>query len=249
VTATDHERIQGLLAEGWRLLEATRPREAALVFGRVALVEPTRAEALRGLAAANAAIVETERRGDERIDEARRALETGDHAAARVALEAVIALGGDRDQAAVLLDRLDVRGGRLDGKPEPEVEPDAAPTPARSRVSWSRRAFAAAWTTALVAVGAGVFSSWDRLLSGLSRPPAPRSHVSAEWPAAATGGERALAEARRLMDAGDPGGALAVLDRVGAQEPAYPFARQLRHQAQRALEGEAAAVAQRGHRP
>src|SRR5947207_4570534 len=96
VTATDRERIQGLLAEGWRLLEAGDPREAALVFGRVALVEPTRAESLRGLAAANAAITESQRQSDERLEEARRALERGDHHVARAALEAVIAEGGDR---------------------------------------------------------------------------------------------------------------------------------------------------------
>ena len=47
MTTTDRGRIQGLLAEGWRLLELGKAREAALVFGRVVLVEPTRAEALQ----------------------------------------------------------------------------------------------------------------------------------------------------------------------------------------------------------
>ena len=55
MTATDHEKIQGLLAEGWRLLAAGEPREAALVFGRVALVESRHPDALRGLASARAA--------------------------------------------------------------------------------------------------------------------------------------------------------------------------------------------------
>ena len=81
MTASDRERIQGLLAEGWRRLESGEPREAALVFGRVALVEPTRAEAVRGLAAANAAITESQRQADERLEQARQALERGDHAA------------------------------------------------------------------------------------------------------------------------------------------------------------------------
>ena len=82
MTASDRERIQGLLAEGWRRLESGEPREAALVFGRVALVEPTRAEAVRGLAAANAAITESQRQADERLEQARQALERGDHAVA-----------------------------------------------------------------------------------------------------------------------------------------------------------------------
>jgi hypothetical protein len=246
VTATDHERIQGLLAEGWRLLEGGDPREAALVFGRVALVDPTRAEALRGLASARAAITENERRSDERLDEARLALEKGDLVVARAALEAVIAEGGDRDRAAALLDRLDARGGRLDRAPrsaaESAVGPEARPNP----VSWSRRAFAATVTMVLVALGAGVFSSWDRLLFGLTRPPAPRSAGAEVGGDAATGGERALAEARRLLDLGDAAAALAALDRVGPQEAAYPFARQLRQQAQRALHGEPAGIARSG---
>jgi nitroreductase len=235
VTATDHERIQGLLAEGWRLLEAGDAREAALVFGRVAMVEPARAEAIRGLASARRAITESERRSDERLDEARRALENGDFAAARAGLEAVIADGGDRDHAAVLLDRLDERGGRLErAQPRPaDSAPGSILRP--SPVSWSRRAFAAASTIVLVALGAGVFSTWDRLLFGLTRPPAPRPSGVAAWPEAGRGGDRALAEARRLMEKGDAAAAVAALDRVAPEEPAYPFARQLRQQAELAL--------------
>ena len=237
MTATDRERIQGLLAEGWRLLEAGQPREAALVFGRVALVEPTRAEALRGLASARAAVTESERRSDERLDEARRALENGDKAAAQAALEAVIAEGGDRDRAAVLLDRLDPREGRLHPRASADTPTDLAALAPAPTSSWTRHLFAAACTTGLTVLGLGVFASWDRLPFGLTRPPAPRSDATAA-PVAPTSGERALAQARRLMEAGNPAAAVAALDRVGPQEPAYPFARQLRHQAVRALQGE-----------
>ncbi|PYQ52703.1 MAG: hypothetical protein DMF78_10755 [Acidobacteria bacterium] len=237
MTATDRERIQGLLAEGWRLLKAGQPREAALVFGRVALVEPTRAEALRGLASARAAVTESERRSDERLDEARRALENGDKAAAQAALEAVIAEGGDRDRAAVLLDRLDPREGRLHPRASADTPTDLAALAPAPTSSWTRHLFAAACTTGLTVLGLGVFASWDRLLFGLTRPPAPRSDATAA-PVAPTSGERALAQARRLMEAGNPAAAVAALDRVGPQEPAYPFARQLRHQAVRALQGE-----------
>jgi hypothetical protein len=48
-------------------------------------------------------------------------------------------------------------------------------------------------------------------------------------------GEQALAEARRLMEAGDAAGALRALDGVPPEEPAYPFARQLRRQAEGVL--------------
>jgi nitroreductase len=248
VTATDRERIQGLLAEGWRLLEAGDAREAALVFGRVAMVEPARAEAIRGLASARGAITEAERRSDERLDEARRALENGDLAAARAGLEAVIADGGDRDHAAVLLDRLDERGGRLE-RAQPSVAESAEPVLRPSPVSWSRRAFAAASTIVLVVLGAGVFSSWDRLLFGLTRPPSPRPNAVATWPPPARGGDRALAEARRLMDAGNAAAALAALDRVRPQEAAYPFARQLRQQAELALREDPPRVQRTGLRP
>ena len=246
MTAIDRDRIRGLCAEGWRLLEAGDSREAGLVFGRVALVEPTSPEALRGLASARAAITESERRNDERLHEAQRALEKGDLAVARTALEAVIAEGGDRDHAATLLDRLDVRGGRLDRVEAPPAEGAASPAARASAVSWSRRAFAAVSTIVLVVLGAGVFSSWDRLLFGLTRPPSPRSDQAAVVPALPTGGERALAEARRLLDAGDAAAALVALDRVGPQDAAYPFARQLRQQAQRALHAESSGVPRAG---
>ena len=243
MTATDRERIQGLLAEGWRLLEAGQSKEAALVFGRVALVEPAGAEALRGLAAARSAVTESERRSDERLEQARRALEKGDLAAARSAVDLVIAEGGDRDRAAALLDRLDDRTGRL-GRAEARPREDALVRDARpDRASWSRRAFAAGWTVVLVMLGATVFSSWDRLLFGLTRPPAPRSESAAARSVSPVGGERAVAEARRLMDAGNAPAALAALDRVAPEEPAYPFARQLRQQVLRATHGDASVPA------
>ena len=249
MTATDHERIQGLLAEGWRLLEAGQARESALIFGRVALVEPAHAEAMRGLAAARTAITESERLSDERLEEARRAAGRGDAVSARAALHEVIAEGGDRDHAAALLDRLDDRGGRIErAAPRAAISgPIVRPRP--SAVSWSRRAFAATATVVLVALGAGVFSSWDRLLFGLTRPPAPRPHAGADPATTDRAGERALAEARRHMDSGNVAAALAALDRVGPQEPSYPFARQLRQQAELALRDDHPRDPRRGIRP
>lgn len=249
MNATDHERIQGLLAEGWRLLEAGNARESALIFGRVALVEPAHVDALRGLAAARIAITELERLSDQRLDEARRAAARGDAVSARAALEAVIAEGGDRDHAAALLDRIDGREGRMERAAPPAAPSGPIPRFRESAVSWSRRAFAATATIALVALGAGVFSSWDRLLFGLTRPPAPRPHAAADSVPAAGGGDRALAEARRHMDAGNVAAALVALDRVGPQEPSYPFARQLRQQAELALRDDHPRDPRRGVRP
>ena len=248
MTATDHERIQSLLAEGWRLLEAGNARESVLIFGRVALVDPAHEGAHRGLAAARVAITESERLSDERLDEARRAAARGDAVSARAALETVIAEGGDRDHAAALLDRIDGREGRMERAAPPAAHSGPIPRLRPSAVSWSRRAFAAASTVVLVALGAGVFSTWDRLLFGLTRPPAPRPPAADGAPAAG-GGDRALAEARRHMDAGNVAAALVALDRVGPQEPSYPFARQLRQQAELALRDDHPRDLRRGVRP
>ena len=249
MTATDHERIQGLLAEGWRLLEAGNARESALIFGRVALVDPAHPVALRGLAAARTAITESERRNDERLEEARRAAARGDAVSARAVLSAVIAEGGDRDHAAALLDRLDDREGLIERAAPPAAASGPVPRLRPSAVSWSRRAFAAGSTVLLVALGAGVFSSWDRLLFGLTRPPAPRPHAASNAAPAAGGGDRALAEARRHLDAGNVAAALVALDRVGPQEPSYPFARQLRQQAELARRDDHPRDPRKGVRP
>ncbi len=244
MTVADQERIRGLLAEGWHLLQRGEPREAVLVFSRVTLVDPQHAEAKRGLDAAKAAVTESERRLDERLDEARGAAARGDAPAARALLEEIVASGGDRDGAHVLLDRIDARGGRLD--PPPASGEGAVPDPGPlrpERRAWSRPVFAVACLTVFALLAGGIASTWDGLLARLAEPPAPRSApadvASAPATAAAapalTPGERALAEARRRMEAGDAAGALAILDAVPPQEPAYPLARRLRREAQRGL--------------
>jgi hypothetical protein len=60
----------------------------------------------------------------------------------------------------------------------------------------------------------------------------PASSLPAPSPA-----ERALADARRLLDAGQPAAALSVLDGVGRSEPEYPYATQLRSHAERMMSG------------
>jgi hypothetical protein len=144
---------------------------------------------------------------------------------------------GDRDRAR---DRStpDRRPGRLNAGRGPwtltgeAVEGSAAASPA-----WSRRAMIGGWVVVFGLLATGVASSWDRLLDRLGRAPSPTSQSAppATSLAAPTPGERAVADARRLLDQGETAAALSILDRISPDEPAYPFARELRRQAQNAL--------------
>jgi hypothetical protein len=106
--------------------------------------------------------------------------------------------------------------------------------------AWPRTALASLWVLAVAFLVSSVASSWEGLMARLAGPPTPAS-PSAAAPAvpsaatAATMGERAIAEARRLGERRDLTGALAALDTVLPQDPAYPFARHLRDQAAEAL--------------
>ncbi len=122
---------------------------------------------------------------------------------------------------------------------EQAVEPGgaSAPTGGASRGhGWSRHAFVAGWVIAFALLGGAVTSSWDRLLGVLARTPSPALALAppSTGPSPAAG-ERALAEARVLLDQGDAARALVVLERVRPEEPAYPLARRLRDQAEGAL--------------
>ena len=215
-----------------------RGREAADVFGRILLRDPENAEARHGLEQARAATVEAERVLATRLQEAEGALAAGEDEKARALLDEIIRKGGDRDRARDLLDRLDRRPGRLNtgrglGTSAGEAEDGAsAATPA-----WSRRAVIGGWVVVFGLLATGVGSSWDRLLDRLGRAPSPSSQPAppATSVAAPTPGERAVADARRLLDQGEAAAALMVLDRISPDEPAYPFARELRRQAEAAL--------------
>lgn len=103
--------------------------------------------------------------------------------------------------------------------------------------AWPRRALASLWVLLLAVLASSVASTWEGLMARLAGAPAPVGPVSAApaAPSAPTLGERAIAEARRLGERGDLAGALAALERVTPQDPAYPFARQLHVQAAEAL--------------
>lgn len=240
MTPLDTDPVRALLIRGHALLDRNQPHEAADLFGRVLLRDPGNAEAQAGAKRARTAIQEGERAAAAQLEEAGRALDAGDEQAARRLLEDVVSKGGDRDRAHALLDRLDTRAGSLEGL-EHDVEARARTAPPPPRRAWARPALIAAWAMAFASLAVGVGSGWDRLLLSLSRTPSPTSRPGPpttqvpEPPA----GERALSEARELLDRGDAAAALATLDRVSPQEPAYPFARQLRTHAAAVLRAEA----------
>lgn len=111
-------------------------------------------------------------------------------------------------------------------------------TSARPAVAaWPRRALASLWVLLLAVLASSVASTWEGLMARLAGAPAPVGPVSTAPSSlsAATPGERAITEARRLGERGDLAGALAALERVTPLDPAYPFARQLHGQAAEAL--------------
>jgi len=219
-------------------LRREQGREAADVFGRILLLDPDNAEARHGLEQARAATVEAERVLATRLQEAESALAAGDDESARALLEEIIRNGGDRDRARDLLDRLDRRPGRLDAGRGPGASAGEADESASAAIpAWSRRAVIGGWVVVFGLLATGVASSWDRLLDRLGRAPSPSSPPARPSTslAAPTPGERAVADARRLLDQGETAAALSILDRISPDEPAYPFARQLRRQAETAL--------------
>lgn len=234
--ASSRTRAQGPVSEGWALLDGARPREAALLFGRVLLEDPQHEEARRGLLAAQALSGELERELEARLEGARQAAAAGDLDTARTLLAEVIRQGGDRDGAHELLDRLDHREGRVAvAGPSSAPAPSGAALPALVTAArrWrSRTTFAAACGVALVALATTVAASWGRLIGRLEERPLPAGYapVTQSLPAAPAG-ERALGEARRLLERGDVAGALDALRDVAPDDPVYPFAQQLRQRA------------------
>jgi hypothetical protein len=233
------ERVSGLLKKGRDLLRAGRSRDAALAFGRILLRNPSHAAARRGLARASAAVDESRRDHEARLDEARHAFEAGDALRSRALLESLAASGEEGERAMALLDRLDAREGRvgpLAGADASTGDAVAAGVVA-ARPPWLRRAVLACWSVLIVSMGAGLAVSWQRIVGGLLEPPAPASRKTPPVTeiAAPRAGERALKQASRLLAQGDAAGAVAALEDVPADDPAYPFSLRLRLEAQAAL--------------
>jgi hypothetical protein len=238
LTRIQRHRLRRLLDEGRDLLSRERGREAADVFGRILLLDPENAEARRGLEQARTATVEAERVLATRLQEAEGALAAGEDEKARALLDEIVRQGGDRDRARDLLDRLDRRPGRLNaGRGQGTAAGEAEQGASAASPAWSRHAVIGGWVVVFGLLATGAASSWDRLLDRLGRAPSPSSQPAppATSLVTPTAGERAVADARRLLEQGETGAALMVLDRIAPDEPAYPFARELRRQAENAL--------------
>jgi hypothetical protein len=230
--------VRRLLDEGESLLEACRSAQAVLVFERVLLQDPTHEEARLGLERARTAVTEAERRSEAHLDEADRALDAGDLEGATRHLEEALASGSGGARALALADRLDRRSGRL----SPIVAPDPArdPRPARVRAPhWSRRAFVASCSLGFAILTIGVAARWDDLLGRLTSAPRPSQAIAPPTlgPPAASAAGRAVSDAQRRLEQGDPAGALAALERVRPEDPLYPYAQQLRLQSEAARRG------------
>jgi hypothetical protein len=230
--------LERLLEEGWSLLDRGKDREAALVFERVLLLNPSHAGAREGSERALTAAAEQDRLLAARLAEAMAALERGDFGRSRLLVDEVLEAGGDRDRALLLLDRLDARAGRLSPNETSAFVAARRRAPALpTNRAWWRAALVGLWGLGFLALAGGVAGSWERLVDGLTRTPSPTTALApptTEVPKL-TLGTRALSEARRLTAQGDAAAALAILDRIPPQDPAYPFARQLRDEAEKTL--------------
>jgi len=192
------ERVPELLARGRELLARDRGREAADVFGRVLLLEPGNPEARQGLGCARSLAVEEERALAAQLDDAARALDRGETDRAAVLAGDVLARGGDRDRAALLLDRIDPRSGVMEPARLPaSAAPAALPANVPPR---SRAVFTAACGLGFVLLAVGIRASWDHLFVQLARTPTPSAVVAPPFSSlpAVSDGDRAVAEARRL---------------------------------------------------
>ncbi len=226
------------LSKGRRLLRCGQSQEAGLVFGRILLRDPGHAGARKARREAEAADAEQERRSLADFEEAERALGEGDIARARGLMGETSLQGRDRERTLDLLDRRDGALSRSRPAAGAEVAFGGAPeTELRRGEGWHRDALVALWALGFALLASTVASTWERLVDGLAGVPSPRSMALPTSPVIrpASAGDPALAEARRLIERGDAMGALAAIDRVTPQDPAYPFALRFRSQAERML--------------
>jgi hypothetical protein len=225
------------LSRGRRLLRRGRSQEAGLVFGRILVRDPDHAGARKGRREAEAADAEQERRSLVRLQEAERAPGRGDAARAH-GLPGETPAVGDRERTLDLPEGLDGPRSRSQSAAAAEVAfGGARETGFRRGEGWHRDALVALWALGFALLASTVASTWERLVDGLAGVPSPRSMALPTSPVIgpASAGAPALAEARRLIEEGDAVGALAAIDRVTPQDPAYPFALRFRSRAERML--------------
>ena len=143
--------------------------------------------------------------------------------------------GGDSDRAAALLDRIPISPGWFTLRRSDGEGPLLAP-PAGSPSGRSRMMLGAVCAALFLLLGAAVAATWDGLMRRLAQAPTPQeTSVAFAVPPGPRAEDQTIAAARRLLEEGDPARAVALLDSVHPHQPSYPFARQLRGQAERAL--------------
>jgi hypothetical protein len=111
----------------------------------------------------------------------------------------------------------------------------AAADPAGPPSGRSRMLLGAACAIVFVLLGAAVAGNWSGLMRKLAQAPVPHETSLTLPPATPPAEDETIVAARQLLDKGDPARAVALLDSVRPQQPSYPFARQLRGQAERAM--------------
>jgi hypothetical protein len=234
------DRVRALVEEANALLGAGLSSEAADIFGRVLLVDPTHREAMHGLDRARQLLAEKERRLEACVEDATRAAKAGENETARRLAEQALREGGDAARVQVVLDRVDERSGRLDSLASvPKVARAAYRPVVQRRTPPSRQVLVAFWTVAFVTLAVGLAFSWDRLVGDLVSAPAPESALIAppQGESETTPGDVAVRRARELVARGDLAAALVILDDVSPADPEYPFARRLRSQVAVAVAG------------
>lgn len=220
-----------MLAEG-------RGGEASLRFSRILLDDPGHEAARRGQEEARALVGEEERLAQMTLHEAHRAAREGRIEEARRLSAEALAQGADPDAVPSLLDLYSSQRSRLSSGGTHAGEEPLRPLPvAPAARAYPRAALVLGWALALAILLATVAVSFERIVGRLSGAPRPGSaatpHLSSVPPRGF--GEAAVAEARRLLESGDAARALHTLDRIPADDPALPYARQVRAQAEAAL--------------
>lgn len=194
---------------------------------------------IEGLLAEGRALLATGRPRDAVLVFERLLLLAPADADARAGLDAAQSASAEHDRVLeerlAAAERIPVPGGwftlrRSDGEGRIAAAPAGSP-PGRSRTM-----LGVACAASFVLLGAGVGASWEGLMRRLAQAPTPEGAAVAVTEPGPRAEDQTIAAARRLLEDGDPARAVALLDSVHPHQPSYPFARQLRGQAERALQ-------------
>lgn len=230
--------VDRLMDQGRSFLAEGRGSEASLRFSRVLLDDPAHEAARLGQEEAKALLGEDERLAELRLHEAQAAARDGRLEEARRLSSEALAHGADPGAVQSLLDRFDPRSGKLkDAEILATDEPGHSKTMLPRAPGYPRAALVLGWVVALLVLLGSVAASWERIVGNLSGAPRPASAGAPPMTSVPLRGlgEAAVAEARRLLEAGEAASALRALDRIPADDPALPYARQVRAQAEAAL--------------